>query len=120
MGTLTAEVDIHFKNGTRTLQMVQKNYRDIEECEEGRVVCLNLKNGETHTGIFKGMSDDDILLGSLDRNVTLGYELGWVKDYFEELSCTPPDDWDKTKRYESPSGELYADYINGQWVVGIK
>jgi hypothetical protein len=64
--TVTAEVEIDFKEGKRTIEMELKEPHEIEDCEEGKAVMLNLRNGETYTGIFKGMDgDEDIMLGSL-------------------------------------------------------
>lgn len=85
MAEITAKVDVHFPNGDKTIEMLLKDPHDIEECPEGSVVILNLTNDEQHTGIFKGMSDDDIKLGSLDGKHTLGYKIIWLEDYFEEI-----------------------------------
>lgn len=83
--TVTAEVEIDFKDGKRTIEMELKSPHEIEDCEIGKTVMLNLRNGETYTGIFKGMDgDEDIILGSLDRGNTIGLKVNWVKDYLEQ------------------------------------
>lgn len=83
--TVTAEVEIDFKDGKRTIEMVMKEPYEIEYCEEGKAVMLNLRNGETYTGIFKGMDgDEDIMLGSLSGGNTIGLKVGWLNDYFEQ------------------------------------
>ena len=84
--TVTAEVEIDFKDGKRTTEMVMKEPYEIEDCEEGKAVMLNLRNGETYTGIFKGMDgDEDIMLGSLSGKNTIGLKVGWLNDYFEQV-----------------------------------
>ena len=84
--TVTAEVEIDFKEGKRAVEMVLKESHQIEDCEEGKVVILTLRNGETYTGIFKGMDgDEDIMLGSLRGGNTIGLEVNWIKDYFEQV-----------------------------------
>jgi hypothetical protein len=83
--TVTAEVEIDFKDGKRTIEMVIKKPYEIEDCEKGKAVMLNLRNGETYTGIFKGMDgDEDIMLGSLSGGKTIGLKVGWLNDYFEQ------------------------------------
>lgn len=84
--TVTAEVEIDFKEGKRTIEMVMKEPCEIEDCEKGKAVMLNLRNGETYTGIFKGMDgDEDIMLGSLSGKNTIGLKVGWLNDYFEQV-----------------------------------
>lgn len=84
--TVTAEVEINFKEGKRTIEMVMKEPYEIEDCEEDKAVMLNLHNGETYTGIFKGMDGhEDIMLESLSGKSTIGLKLAWVCDYFEQL-----------------------------------
>lgn len=81
---ITATVEVNFPDGKRTIIMVRKKGHDIEECDEGKVVILNLVNNDSLTGIFKGMAGDDVKLGSLDGKHTLGYNVKWVRNYFEE------------------------------------
>jgi hypothetical protein len=84
--TVTAEVEIDFKDGKRTIEMEMKGPYEIEDCEEGKVVMINFRNGDTYTGIFKGMDgDDDIMLGSLSGKSTIGLKVGWINDYFEQV-----------------------------------
>lgn len=83
--TVTAEVEIDFKEGKKTIEMFLKKPYEIEDCTEGKAVCLNLKNGETYTGIFKGMDDNEIALGALSGKSSIGLKLGGVKDYFEQV-----------------------------------
>lgn len=84
--TVTVEVEIYSKEGKRTIEMVMKEPYEIEDCEEGKIVVLNLCNGETYSGIFKGMyDDDDIMLGSLSGKTAIGVKVGWLNDYFEQI-----------------------------------
>jgi len=83
--TVTAEVEINFKDGKKTIQMEMKIPCEIENCEEGKAVVLKLKNGDTYTGIFRGMDDEDILLGSLKYNSTIGVNLSSIENYFEQI-----------------------------------
>lgn len=84
--TVTAEVEIDFKEGKRTIEMELKEPHEIEDCEEGKAVMLNLRNGETYTGFFKGMDGgEDIMLGSLSGGITIGLKVNWVNDYFEQV-----------------------------------
>jgi len=83
---VTAEVEIDFKEGKRTIEMELKEPHEIEDCEEGKVVMLNLRNGETYTGVFKGMDgEDDIMLSSLSGGYAIGLKVNWVNDYFEQV-----------------------------------
>ncbi|MFK7048745.1 hypothetical protein FLACOL_01087 [Flavobacterium columnare] len=82
--TVTVKVEIHFKEGKRTILMELKEPHEIEDCEEGKAVMFNLRNGETYTGIFKGM-DGDIMLGSLSGGSTISLKVNWVNDYFEQV-----------------------------------
>ena len=66
--TVTAEVEIDFKDGKRTIEMVMKEQYEIEDCEEGEAVMLNLRNGETYTGVFKGM-DGEKLRGAVPTDI---------------------------------------------------
>lgn len=85
---LTVTVEVNFPSGKREIEMSVKKGYDIEECEEGLVVCLNLLNGETHTGIFKGMADEDVKLGSLSGKHMLGYNINWISTYYEEIKAS--------------------------------
>lgn len=81
----TAEVEIDFKEGKRTIEMVMKESSEIEDCEEGKAVMLNLRNGDTYTGIFRGMDGDEgIMLGALKSGLMIGVEVSWLNNYFEE------------------------------------
>lgn len=83
---LTFEVEVNFPDGQRTITMIEKAPYELDDCEEGKVICLNLRNNETHTGIFKGMDgDEDIMLGSLSGKHTLGYKVNWLVNYLEEV-----------------------------------
>ena len=83
--TVTAEVELDFADGKKTIEMEMKSSSEIEDCEIGKAVVLNLYNGETVTGIFKGFSSDyEILLGALSGKYMLGYKNSWVDTYFEE------------------------------------
>lgn len=79
------EAEINFKNGKRTIEMELKEDYEIHDCEVEKVIMLNLFNGENYTGIFKGMDDDQIMLGSLSGENTIGLSIAVVNDYFEEL-----------------------------------
>lgn len=85
--TVTVEVEIDFKEGKKTIEMIIKDPYEIEDCEEGKVVILNLINGKIYTGIFKGMDgDEDIMLGSLSGKNTIGLKVGWLNEYLEQVS----------------------------------
>lgn len=79
------EAEINFKDGMRTIEMELKEDYEIHDCEVEKVVMLNIFNGETYTGIFKGMDGDKIMLGSLSGKNTIGLSIAVVNDYFEEL-----------------------------------
>ena len=84
--TVTAKVEIDFKEGKRTIEMELKEPYEIENCEEGKAVIINLRNGETYTGIFKGMDgDEDIMIGSLSGKNIIGLKVNWIEDYFEQV-----------------------------------
>ena len=84
--TVTAEVEISFAHGKRTIQMAHKKTFEIEDCQEGLVVVLKLTNGESYTGVFKGMSGEEIMLGSLTSNHVIGLDTEYVGSYFEEIN----------------------------------
>lgn len=85
MKTITAEVEIDFKDGKRTIEMRLKEDWEIEECEYGKLIMLNLCNGETYTGVFKGINGQDIMIESLSRQNTIGLRASFINDYFEEI-----------------------------------
>lgn len=85
MKIITAEVEIDFKDGKRTIEMQLKEDWEIDECEEGKVIMLNLCNGETYTGIFKGIDGQDIMIESLSNQTTIGLRASFINDYFEEV-----------------------------------
>lgn len=85
MKTTRASVEIDFQEGKRTIEMELKEDYEIEDCEEGKVIVLNLCNGETYTGIFKGMDSEDVMLGSLTSQNIIGLSTAYINDYFEEI-----------------------------------
>lgn len=84
MKTTKIEAEINFADGKRTIEMELKEDYEIHDCEVEKVVMLNICNGEKYTGIFKGMNDDEIMLGSLSGKNTIGLSIAVVNDYFEE------------------------------------
>lgn len=86
MKTLTAEVEIEFKDGKVAIEMISKETYEIEDCEIDKVVILNLCNGETYTGIFKGMDGDDVMLGLISGNNTIGLSTSVINDYLEQTT----------------------------------
>lgn len=85
MKIITAKVEIDFLEGKRNIEMHRKEDYEIEECEIDKVIMLNLCNGETYTGIFKGMDGDDLMLGSLSSGNIIGLSTSVINDYFEEI-----------------------------------
>jgi len=80
-----ATVEIKFPTGNKEIEMELKKGFQIEDCEKDTVVVVNLIDGQQLTGIYKGMADEDVLLGTLDGKLTLGYKIHWVSNYFEEI-----------------------------------
>jgi len=85
MKTITAEFEIEFKDGKRTIEMQLKEDYEIDDCEVDKVVMLNLCNGETYTGVFKGIDSQDIMIESLSSQTTIGLGASFINDYFEEI-----------------------------------
>ncbi len=83
--TVTAEVEINFKEGKKTIEMLLKQPHEIANCTEGKAIVLNVKTGNQYTGIFKGMDCEEILLGSLSGKGTIGINTSAVNDYFEQV-----------------------------------
>lgn len=83
--TVTAEVEIDFKDGKKTIQMQLKESYELDDCPIDTVIMLNLINGDTLTGLFKGINEEDTMIGSLDGKHTLGYKNEYVSNYFEEI-----------------------------------
>lgn len=86
MRTLTAEIEIDYKDGKVAIEMISKEDYEIEDCEIGKVIILNLCNGETYTGIFKGMDGDDVMIGSLSGKHTIGLSTSVIESYLEQIS----------------------------------
>tara|TARA_R110002126_G_scaffold289552_2_gene444710 strand:- start:6313 stop:6576 length:264 start_codon:yes stop_codon:yes gene_type:complete len=78
------EIEVDFKEGTKTIQSELKQPFDIEECEEGKYVVLSLLNGENYSGFYRGMDDQTIMLESLNRGQTIGLEFNWLDNYLEQ------------------------------------
>jgi hypothetical protein len=83
---ITAEVEIDFPDGKRVIDMAKKRNREIYDCDNGVVVMLHLRNGDMYTGFFKGIDDDDVLLGSLAGKNLIGLKLEWIDFYFEAVN----------------------------------
>ena len=79
------EVEIDFKDGKRTIDMVLKHTSEIVDCEEGKIVCLRIIGGRFNTGIFKGMDGDNIVLSSLSGKSTIGIQQKVVRAYLEQI-----------------------------------
>ena len=72
MPVITAQVELKYPDGLKKVKMVLKEGRGIESCEVDKAVMLNLIDGSSHTGIFKGMADKHIKLQSLDGTDCVG------------------------------------------------
>jgi len=78
-------IEIDFNGVKETYPCVLKQANEIDECEEGKIVVLCLKNGEVYTGVFKGIDDDDedVMLESLNKKHTIGLKTYWIKEFYE-------------------------------------
>lgn len=85
MRTITAEIEVDFKDGRKKIEMQLKETYEIDDCEMEKVIVLNLCNGEMYTGIFKGMDGDDIMIGSISGKNTIGLSVDVINDYFEQI-----------------------------------
>ncbi len=81
---VTADVEVHYSAGKKTIKMILKNPDDIQNCPEGKTVVINLRNGETYAGFFRGFDDSTIMLKSTMSGGVIGLELPWIVNYFEE------------------------------------
>lgn len=86
MKKFTAEVEIDYKDGKVAIEMASKENYELEDCEIGKVIILNLCNGETYTGIFKGMDGDDVMIGSLSGKNIIGLSTSVVESYLEQIN----------------------------------
>lgn len=85
METIEASFEVDFPDGKKTVNATLKHGYEIEDCEVGKAVFLNLRNGETHSGIFRGAEgDESFSIYSFSGEYRLGYKTGWVETYFEE------------------------------------
>lgn len=75
----TIEID------NKVYQMTENESYEIEDCDEGKVVIINLINGNSYTGIFHGMDGDIVLLKSIKSSSVVGLEIDWIKSYLEEI-----------------------------------
>jgi len=82
---LIAMVEIEFPDGKRQIKMILRESCDLEDCEEDKIIILNLFDGTNYTGVFKGVDDECVKLRALNNIATLAFELSWVKDYLEQL-----------------------------------
>ena len=83
---MIATVGVNRPEGKQEIKMELKKPYEIKDCDEGKVIILNLYTGENYTGIFKGMDgDEDVMLGSLSGKGRIGLKVAWMKDYFEEI-----------------------------------
>ena len=87
MQTVTAEVEVELPTGKKKIEMLLKKRTEIEDCEEGKIIILNLVDGQELTGIFKGLTEDeDVKIAPLSGSkMVLGYKLKWIDNYFEEI-----------------------------------
>ncbi len=84
---ITAEVEINFPDGKRTIEMIMKQPYEIDDCQEGLVVVLNLRNGDIYTGLYEGIDeDDDIMLGALGSKNTIGIKRRAIENYLEQTT----------------------------------
>ncbi len=85
--TITAEVEINFADGNRTVEMMLKHPNEINDCQEGKAVVLNLRNGDQYTGIYQGIDEDDeIMLGSASSKNGIGIKWRAIENYFEQTT----------------------------------
>lgn len=111
MKNLAMKLEVEIEG--RTIEIIQKERYEIEDCEEGKTIRLQLFNGDAYTGIFKGMDEmDTILLKSLTSEDIIGLDMQWVSDYFEE--CPTVDTKTYNSVYKRPS-QGTIDMMNGGW-----
>lgn len=96
---LTLEYTMPFPAGPQTITMQEKALYEINDCEIGKAIVLNLRNGDVYTGLFKGMDGDEvIMLGALSGSGRIGLKVNWLENYLEQvvnidnISCKI-DDW---------------------------
>ncbi len=83
---VTADVEVHYSTGKKTITMILKDRDDIQNYPGEKTVVINLRNGETYTGYFRGLDDDNnIMLKSTMSDGLIGLELAWIVNYFEEV-----------------------------------
>jgi hypothetical protein len=111
MKNLTMKLEVEIEG--RTIEFIQKERYEIEDCEEGNIIRLQSFNGDVYTGIFKGMDEMyTILLKSLTSEDVIGLDMQWVSDYFEE--CPTVDTKTHNSVYDIPS-QGTIDMMNGGW-----
>jgi hypothetical protein len=81
-----ATMEVNFKDGKKEVEMELKNPQELYDCEEGKAIVLILQNEEGYTGIFKGMEEEDIMLGSLSQEHTIGLNICHIVTYFEQIT----------------------------------
>lgn len=86
MAETKMEIKIALSNGERNVTLVEKKLIDIEKCEDGKIILISLNNGETYTGIYKGMDGKfTLMLGSTSSSQVIGVPTVWVTEYYEEI-----------------------------------
>lgn len=85
MEQVKVKIELNFKDGKKIIEMELKVPEELEDCKEGKAIILNLLDGQSYTGIFKGIDEEYISLQSLSGKNTLGFELEWVGNYLEQI-----------------------------------
>ena len=70
---------------TKTKQAYLRDAKEIENLEEGKEVVLLFANGEEHTGVFKGLDDEEIILKALESESMIGLPLNMLNGYLERF-----------------------------------
>ena len=80
-----ATITVKYPKGEKDVETELKNQHDIGSCEEGKFIYMHLFNGNEYSGIFKGMDEETVLLGSLVSEDIIGIESECIENYFEEI-----------------------------------
>ncbi|RYY23500.1 MAG: hypothetical protein EOP41_06425 [Sphingobacteriaceae bacterium] len=87
---VTISLKLKFDNGNKTVKLLKKEGKAIELCDEGKLIMVDLSDGQNLIGIFQGVDQDcgNFMISKLPKTgaeskLMLGYPIKAISDYYE-------------------------------------